>query len=82
MKSNRTWGIGAVVPAHPMDPPVYPFPSDLPVGSMVRVLGISPGYCRVRLAEGGDTREWVVAWPILKGWTARSMPVKPRQASQ
>ena len=81
-KATRTWGIGAVVPAYPMDPPVYPFPPDLPEGSMVRVISISPGYCRVKLAAGGDPREWVVAWPILRGWTARSLPVNPRPKHQ
>ena len=77
MKSTRKWGIGAVVPARPMDPPVYPFPEDLEPGAMVRVVGISPGYCRVRLAREGDSREWLVAWQILKGWTYRPVARTP-----
>ena len=76
LKNGRTWGVGAVVPVRRMDPPVYPLPEDLEDGSMVRVMSISPGYCRVKLAGVADGREWTVAWPLLDGWTARSLPAK------
>lgn len=73
----RTWGVGAVVPVRRMDPPVYALPEGLESGAQVRVMSISPGYCRVKLAGGSDGREWTVAWPLLEGWTARSLRVNP-----
>lgn len=66
-----------MVPVRKMNPPVYALPEGLEPGTMVRVMSISPGYCRVKAAAGTDSREWTVAWPLLEGWTARSLRVNP-----
>ena len=78
MKSNRTWGIGAVVRYAPKIGDGSSEIEGPPVGSMVRVLTIRPGICRVRLINSVESPEWFVPWSSLESWTARSMPVKPK----